>query len=476
MKSNQKQNLIYLIVLIIISTAALFMATRGDALHWPSDTKPVVSHTKTGILGVSAHLVQQKVLQGSDGRVGMELVIKADEIPGDVDPRAQHVDMVVVLDRSGSMSGVKIQDARRAIMDLIGRLSGRDRLALISYSTGVRTHFDLLPVNNDNRPLMESAVRQLSTGGSTNLGAGLQAGIRMIERAERSGKLAKLILISDGLANRGVVDPNALGRMAAEAVRNEFAVSTVGVGDEFNEFLMTTIADRGTGNYYYLDNPQAFAEVFQKEFYIARTTVATGVAVNVPLAPGVALVDASGYPLTKTKAGVVFHPGILGNGQNRRFYLTFQVPTKTKGQFEIRTPEVSYRHNGEHYRTAMADSFTIACVADETEVFSSIDRASWQDKVLQEDFNRLRQEVAADIKSGEKEKAIGRIERYYDNQSAINAAVKSEKVKANLDKDVKELRKKVDDTFTGAPAAVEQKQKSNAKSIQYKGYSGRRTK
>ena len=306
MKSNQKQNLVYLIVLIMISTAALILAARGDALHWPSETLPADSHVKTGILGVSAHLVQQKVLQGSDGTVGMELVIKAEKIPVDTNTVAQHVDMVVVLDRSGSMSGAKIQDARRAILDLIGQLSGQDRLALISYSTDVRTHFDLLPVNNGNRPLMESAVRQLSPGGGTNLGAGLQAGIRMIARAERGGKPAKLILISDGLANRGIVDPNTLGRMAAEAVRSEFAVSTVGVGDEFNEFLMTTIADRGTGYYYYLDNPQAFAEVFQKEFYLARNTLATAVTVHVPLAPGVELLDASGYPLTRTKAGSSF--------------------------------------------------------------------------------------------------------------------------------------------------------------------------
>lgn len=476
MRTNQKQNLVYLIVLIIVSTAALIMAARTDALHQPSATQPLGSRAQSGILGVTAHLVQQKVLKGSDGRVGMELVIKADEIVADVDPPVQHVDMVVVLDRSGSMNGAKIQDARRAIIDLIDRLSGQDRLALISYSTGIRTHFDLLPVDGSNRPSMESAVRELTTGGSTNLGAGLQAGMHMLERAQRKGRLAKLILISDGLANRGIVDPNGLGLMASRAVKNEFSISTVGVGDEFNEFLMATIADRGTGNYYYLDNPRAFAEVFQKEFYLARNTVATAVTVSVPLHAGVALVDASGYPLSRTEDSVIFHPGSLGSAQIRRIYLTFQVPTQSQGKFEIQAPMVSYRHGGKDYETVPGTSFMVACVADETEVFSSIDRTSWQDKVVHEDFNRLRQEVAADIKSGEKQKAIDRINRYHDNQSAINAAVKSEKVSANLDKDVEKLRKKVDDTFTGAPAAVEQKQKSNAKSIQYEGYNGRRKK
>ncbi len=172
MTTNQKQNLVYLIVLILISTTALILATRGDALHWPAGSPPTKSHSHTGIMGITTRLVQQKVLQGSDGRIGMELVLKTDEIPIDASSVAQNVDMVVVLDRSGSMSGAKIQDARRAILDLMGRLSKRDRLALISYSEGVQKHFDLLPVSMENRPLMESAVRRLSTGGGTNLGAG----------------------------------------------------------------------------------------------------------------------------------------------------------------------------------------------------------------------------------------------------------------------------------------------------------------
>ena len=476
MKSPQKRNLIYLIVLITISAAALVMAARGDMPHQAAFSPPVYNGTHSGIMGLSANLVQQKVLQGSEGTVGMELVLKTDEILVDTKRQAQPVDMVVVLDRSGSMNGAKIQDARRAVLDLIDRLSARDRLALISYAEGVRRHFDLLPVDSDNIPLMKSAVRKLSAGGGTNLGAGLDAGIKMLDRSAGSGKMGKLILISDGLANRGIVSPDRLGKMAARAVDSEFAVSTVGVGEEFNEFLMTKIADRGAGNYYYLDHPAAFAEVFQKEFYISRNTVATGITVFVPLTPGVQLVDASGYPLNHNRNGARFHPGSLGSGQTRRIFMTFQVPTGAVSQYEIGAPEVTYRYAGEDYKLDLPSPFMIACVANEVQVISSIDRTSWQDKVLNEDFNRLRQEVAADIKTGKKERAISRIDNYYRRQSKINASVKSKVVQRNLDLDVRELRDKVDDTFAGEPAAVEQKQKAASKSLQYKGYTGRRMK
>jgi len=475
-KTSPKRNLIYLVALIAASAAALVLAARGDMARQAAASPPVYRGGHSGILGMSAHLVQQKVLRGSQGTIGMELVLKTDAVPADGKSPVQAVDLVVVLDRSGSMNGAKISDARHAVLDLIARLSAHDRLALVSYAEGVREHFGLLPVDSDNRPSMTSAVRRMGAGGGTNLGAGLNAGIRLLEQSAGNGRRGKLILISDGLANRGIADPGQLGEMAAAAVSGEFAVSTVGVGTEFNEFLMTTIADRGAGNYHYLDHPAAFAAVFQKEFHLSRHAVATGLTVSVPASPGVRLVDASGYPLTRTAEGTRFHPGSLGSGQTRRLYLTFQVPTGTTGSWELNAPSVSYRYGGMEYQVTLSDRFTIACVADEHEVLGSIDRSSWQEKVVQEDFNRLRQEVAADIKSGRKDRAIHRIDSYARRQSNINSAVQSEMVRDNLDRDVRELRETVEDTFAGAPAAVEQKQKSAAKSLQYRGYSGRRMK
>jgi Ca-activated chloride channel family protein len=94
--------------------------------------------------------------------------------------------------------------------------------------------------------------------------------------------------------------------------------------------------------------------------------------------------------------------------------------------------------------------------------------------VIHEDFNRLKQDVAADIKSGKEQEALEKIEKYYDEKEAVNAVVGSAEVADNLDRDVKELKTMVKDTFKGAPAAVQQKQKSNAKSLQYEGYRGRR--
>ena len=476
MKKNQLKNLVLITVLILMTGGAMAYSSNksgGFFSNWISGP----SHPHPGndeILKASGHLVQNKVLLGSDGTVGLSLTLQADDLaPGDR-PASRNVDMVIVLDRSGSMQGRKLEDARRAVLKLLSNLSAKDRFALVTYSEGVQIASGLVNVTQDNRGHLVSAVNGVRAGGGTNLGAGLQAGINMLRTPYRSNNAARVILISDGLANRGITDPKSLSGIASAAVESEFAVSTVGVGADFNEQLMTAIADRGTGNYYYLENPAAFAEIFQKEFYNTQTASLTGLKIQIPVNTGITLADAAGYPINVHNGQALFYPGNLRSGQTRKLYLTLQIPTNRQRTFELDQIQIHYQHNDRPYVTTLDESLTIACVSNQKKVYSSIDKTRWSEKVVNEDFNRLKQEVASDIKSGKKQKALKRIEQYYDEQEAVNSVVGSASVADNLDNDLKELKTFVKDTFEGAPAAVKEQQKSNAKSLQYDGYRGRR--
>ena len=476
MKRTRLKNFLLICVLIAATVMAMAYSSNTAGVlrsNWlPGPTRHHAGDSE--ILGVSGHLVQNKVLQGSEGTVGLNLTLQAAELPATDGGEARNVNLVIVLDRSGSMKGRKIEDARRAVLALLSSLSAEDRFALITYSDSVHIASGLSNVTAANRVRLTSAVNTIRAGGGTNLGAGLQAGIDILISAARHTNAAKVILISDGLANKGLTDIKALSDIAAVAVEKEFAVSTVGVGIDFNEHLMTTIADRGTGSYYYLENPAAFAEIFQKEFYNTRTAAVTGVKIQVPMNSGITLVDAAGYPIINIDDHLVFYPGNLRPGQTRKLFLTLKVPTNSQKTFALDQIKLSYRYGDRDYETALDESFKIACVGDQKKVYSSINKTSWSEKVINEDFNRLKQEVAADIKSGEKQSALKKIDRYHKEQEAVNAAVGSAHVAENLDKDLKELRTFVKDTFEGAPAAVRQKQKSNAKTLQFDGYSGRR--
>jgi Ca-activated chloride channel family protein len=373
------------------------------------------------------------------------------------------------------MQGGKIRDAKQAVLNLLSNLSKRDRFALISYSNDVRRHSNLLKATATNRMLLNSAIHEIAAGGGTNLGAGLQEGINVLLAARKNGNLGKVILVSDGLANQGITNPAALGNMASIAVRKEFGVSTVGVGNDFNEHLMTTIANRGTGNYYYLENPNAFAAVFQKEFHNTRTATATSVEVRIPLTGGISLVDVAGYPVEVKNNEAVFHPGDLLSGQTRKLFLTLHVPTIEEGSVEIKGISARYVHKGRPYTATLSKPFRIACVGDQEEVFAAIDKSEWEEKVLRDDYNKLREEVAADIKKGNEKGAFARINQYHNKQQSINSVVGSSQVADNLEKDLDDLRGFVKETFEGKPGEVVHKQKKNAKALQYEGYAGRRS-
>ncbi|MCP4399644.1 MAG: VWA domain-containing protein [bacterium] len=432
--------------------------------------------TGEGPVRLSAHLVQDKIYAGGDGTVSLALTLYADDAPAGGNVPAQHVDMVIVLDQSGSMQGQKIEFARQAISTLLSGLSEEDRFAIVGYADGVWKYSNLEHVGNSKRSEFHSIVANLYPGGNTNLGAGLQEGIDTLLSAPKQGNIEKVILISDGLANRGIVDTNALGNIASIALQKEFAITSVGVGHDFNEQLMTAIADRGAGNYYYLANPQAFAEVFQKEFQASKNVVASGMEIRIPLPDGATLLSASGYPIDIEGHEAVVHPGDLLAGQSRKLFLTFQLPVDSKRNYELQRVRLNYQYQGLAYTRSLLKPFSIACIDNPEEALASVDRVEWEEKVVQEDFNALRERVAVDLKNGKKEAALEQLDEYQTRQQQLNTTIRSDKVAGHLDKEVGDLRDTIESTFSGSAPEVAKRQKANAKDLQYKGYLERRSK
>jgi Ca-activated chloride channel family protein len=478
MKKSYRKTLALVGVLFALTCWAMaYSSNAGRSPAGPGAKPPEAPPTKTGIVNLSGHLVQDKVFMGGDGTVTVALTLGADPLPDQAVESKRPLDMVVVLDRSGSMAEAgKLVNATQAILGLLSRLTDTDRFALVSYSDEVQRHSGLLPMTPANRVMLEGMVRGIQPIGATNLGAGLHEGIQLLAQTGKSGRIARLLLISDGLANRGVTEPTFLGRMASAAAEQGFAVSSIGVGLDFNEHLMTTIADKGTGNYYFMESAAAFAQVFDKEFRNSKTIAATSVEVRVPLSPGMALVHAAGFPIELKDGYAVFRPGDLLSGQSRKLFLTLRIPTSDAKTWDIGAVSVHYRSDEQPYSTSLPEPLRVACVPNASEALASINKAEWEEKVIKEDYNRLREEVAAAVKGGKREEAMMQIDAYTASQQAANAAVGSEVVAGNLEKDVGGLRQTVADSFAGPPAAAAQKQKANAKSLQYEGYSGRRSK
>ncbi|MBI5593855.1 MAG: VWA domain-containing protein [Deltaproteobacteria bacterium] len=475
-----KKSFLAVLGLIIAASVALAYVGSGDSVFArffvskqdPRD--PVAVHTD--LVAVRADLVQDKVLKGSDGQVSVSLTLDAAIIPRPDHWPIEHADLVIVLDRSGSMAGQKLSDARQAVARLIDQMTADDRLAIITYSNNVQVLSPLVGMDETQRRQLKTVVAQVNAAGGTNLGAGLKQGIQTLMQTPADGRQRRVILISDGQANQGITDPQELGDMASGAAEHNLAVSTVGVGNDFNEILMTTLADHGAGRYYFLEDPNRFALVFDKEFQDTRNVAASGVEILVPLKNGVRLVNAGGYPIQVNSGQAVIRPGDLLSGQQRNFFLTFQVPTDKEAEFILGEFQVRFNHNGAAYDVASSRQMVVACVKDSGEVTASIDAPVWSARVIQEDYGKLKEEVADAVVKGEKNRAMDQIHEYETRNQAINATVGSAAVAGNLEKDVRALRQSVEETFAGPPAAVAEKKKQNAKALQYESYQIRRDK
>lgn len=459
-------------LLYLIFSMSLVISFCGPLRLMAANGHPTPPNTVT----VDTQLVQQKVLQGSDGKVSVSVTLNGADIPVTHRVEPHPVDLVVVLDRSGSMGGQKIHDARKAVIGLLERLSGRDRIALITYANNVHTVSGLVYVTPHTFNRLTRDVVRIQAGGGTNLGGGLQQAVDLLVRSYSKGRQRKIILISDGLANQGITDPYQLGAMASNGPEYNFTVNTVGVGYDFNELLMTTIADHGGGNYYFLEDPQSFASVFTKEFESSRRVVATGIEIHIHLNNHVNLLSSGGYPIERRGDTAIVRPGDLLSGQQRSFFLTYQVPTAKRQSISLGNMELRYTHDGDRKSVASDKNHSIDCVPDDKEVVASVDKATWSRQIIKEEYNKLKDDVATAVRSGKKAEALKSIEEYEEKTREMNKAVGSAEVSDNLDKDVSALKESVEDTFAGAPAAVMQKQKQQAKSLQYESYKARRDK
>jgi Ca-activated chloride channel family protein len=459
---NTKRQHLLMAGALLVGTAAIGAAARGTRRGpGPKATNAAATFRAptSGPVTFTGTLDRRAVLLGGDGIARVELVIADAAGEASRAPR-RPTDVVIVLDRSGSMTGEKMEHAAAAVRELVGQLGAEDRFALVTYSDEATIAIPLARAGDRARRAWASAVGEIRPDGSTNMSSGLDLGLDLIEGARAAGRVPRVILISDGLANVGDPSPDGLTRRARRAAQGEYMLSTVGVGADFNEHLMTALADAGTGNYYYVRDTRGLGDVFAREFDAARTTVASGLAVRIDPAPGVRVIDAAGYPLERSADGVVFRPGALFAGQERRVWVTLDVPHDEVGELDVGRFSLSYaREAGAPVTLSFAETPRIACVKGEEEFYGSVDVGSWSRSVVVDAYNRMQEEVARAVKEGRRDEALQRVQGFRDATSSMNARLRSPSVARQLG-NVDKLEAEVAAAFEGPEQAKRQNELS----------------
>lgn len=248
-------------------------------------------------------------------------------------PRAQArvpVNLALVVDRSGSMRGQKLVDARRAALELVLRLREGDRFALVHYGSDV-TVFPSALVTEEVRGRLLSFVEGIHDDGSTNISGGLEAAAAELRPHVASFRVSRIILLSDGQPTTGLTSEGALSGLALRLRAENIAVSSLGVGEDFNESLMQGMAEQGGGFYGFVADSERLAEIFTRELEQAAGTVARGVALTLTLPPSVKDVEVLG--LATTREGNTVHVPLydLAGGQSARVVVKLTLETAGAG-------------------------------------------------------------------------------------------------------------------------------------------------
>ena len=192
------------------------------------------------------------------------------------------LNLALVIDRSGSMSGQPLHMARQAAQVAIRQLQAQDRVSVVTFDSTVDTLIPSQPVTNPDALCRE--IERITEGGMTALHAGWLDGATQVAQHLNVRALNRVLLLSDGQANKGITDARQIARQVAGLRERDVSTSTIGLGVDYDEDLLRGMADAGDGNYEHIEDAEQLPSYFKAELGgLSRTsghTVSLGVEPN----------------------------------------------------------------------------------------------------------------------------------------------------------------------------------------------------
>jgi Ca-activated chloride channel family protein len=224
------------------------------------------------------------VLAGSGERVVVKVGLKGLTMP--VMPERVPLNLAIILDKSGSMRHYdKIGNARLGAIEIIERLAPDDILSLVVYSDRPQVIFPAQRVR-DKDAIIE-IISGIYAGGSTALYGGVAYGADQVRKNMSWEYMNRIILLSDGLANVGPSSTEALADLGSMLEAEGITVTTIGVGLDYNEDLMTSLAATSGGNAYFASTGRELPVIFAEEIGEAMTLTARDVRIRIDCPEGV---------------------------------------------------------------------------------------------------------------------------------------------------------------------------------------------
>ncbi|HEY8041669.1 MAG TPA: VWA domain-containing protein [Polyangiaceae bacterium] len=244
---------------------------------------PALARPAEGALAISAD-TERAAVGPNGGPINLRVAL----VSSDATPSRAPLSVHLVLDTSGSMSGSAIDDARKAAEAVVEKLAPTDDFSMVTFSDAARLLVADGPVG-PRRAQALARIHEVKADGGTNISAGLDLAYAQAHLGSIPQDAVRIVmLLSDGHANGGDTDPQSLAQRASRAFQDGVQTSSFGLGTDFDAALMSRIADRGAGGYYYLADSSQIAPALARELDARLQPVATAVEIRVRLRPDVA--------------------------------------------------------------------------------------------------------------------------------------------------------------------------------------------
>lgn len=277
------------------------------------------------------------------------------------------VNVSIVLDKSGSMSGNKIAKAKQAAIAAVNRLGKQDIISVVVYDSTVRV---VVPATKlTDKKMVIAKIRQIGSGGSTALFAGVSKGAAELRKFLDKNRVNRMILLSDGLANVGPKSPSELGALGGSLMKEGISVTTMGLGLDYNEDLMTRLAQKSSGNHLFIENAGDLVALFNHEFDDVLSVVAQEVVIDMRLAEGVRPIRTMNVDSEINGQQVIVKLNQLYSEQEKYALLEIEVPPGKAGQSRpIADVKISYANMQTKTTDRLSSSIRVAFTKSEAEV------------------------------------------------------------------------------------------------------------
>jgi len=249
--------------------------------------------------------------------------------PDCLDTNRPNVAIGMAVDRSTSMTGEKLATAKRALVSTLQHLQHGDTIAITAFGDDAEVFLPATMVDRTVGARISDALASLDVQGSTNLSAGWFLACREISTKASQQTVARCILLTDGNANKGIIDRQELLMHARELRRRHITTSAFGIGADFDQETLSAIVDEGGGSFAYIETAQQILQALQLEMAAAQRITAKSVQISLKADPGLSIHVHGGFPITEDNGTIILKIPDLCDGQTFDLSLSLDIAAST---------------------------------------------------------------------------------------------------------------------------------------------------